>query len=427
MSPTRPRLAPLLALLLLLPARPLAAAIPPAPADSTDEAVIRLDPTDPTYGAWKRLRDFSHDAKREPGPIDLNRWPGKFDWGGIPTFFGQPVALTLEDLTAGHVDVAIFGVPLDMSSGQRGAAFGPQAIRTSEKYLPSGQVVVDPEVSVQVDPFETLRVVDFGDGPVDIYSTERTVPALRRFVRDVVTTGAIPVIVGGDHSVMWPDAAALQDVYGVGNVGVIHFDAHFDGGQYAFGHLIDHGMPVRRLIDTEKLPGRDFVQIGLRGFYPDSATLEWMRRNGMHSHFMAEIDARGLKAVLEDAIREARANAKYLMVSLDIDVLDPAYAPGTGTPEPGGLTTRELLPALRRVCAETNVVAIEVVEVNPLADPGYTTALNANRCLREMLTGVAMRRKGLTRPDYHDPRTTGAVRFPLAPEPSPAPATTNRK
>ena len=389
------------------------AAMPAPPIDTTDTPTIQLDPHDPTFSAWKRLRDFSKDPRREPGPIDLNRWPGKFDWGGIPTFFGLPVAITFEDLKAGHVDVAIFGAPLDFSSGQRGAAFAPQAIRTSEKYLPSGQVVVSPEVSVQVDPFQTLRCVDFGDGPVDIYSTERTVPAMRKFVRDVIATGAMPVIVGGDHSLMWPDASALQDVYGAGNVGVIHFDAHFDGGQYGFGHLIDHGMPVRRLIDTEHFPGKNFVQVGLRGFYPDSETIEWMRGNGMHSHFMAEIDSKGWNTVVDEALREALDGPRYLMVSLDIDVLDPAYAPGTGTPEPGGLTTRELLPVLRRVCAEANVVAIELVEVNPLVDPGYTTALNANRCLREMLTGVAMRRKGITQRNYHDPRMTGQIPFPL--------------
>ena len=119
-----------------------------------------------------------------------------------------------------------------------------------------------------------------------------------------------------------------------------------------------------------------------------------MNENGLRAHYMAEIDRRGFDAVLEDAIAEALDGPEYLFLSLDIDVLDPAFAPGTGTPEPPGLTNRELSPALRRICHETPVVGIEVVEVAPHLDPGYTTTMNARRAIFECLSGLAMRRAG---------------------------------
>jgi agmatinase len=129
---------------------------------------------------------------------------------------------------------------------------------------------------------------------------------------------------------------------------------------------------------------------------------------------MAEIDRKGFEAVLEKAIAEALDGPMHIYLSLDIDVLDPAYAPGTGTPEPGGLTPRELLPAIRRLCHETPVVGFEVVEVAPHLDPGYTTALYARRAILEALTGLAQRKLGLKGPNYLDPVMSGEVPFPEA-------------
>ena len=132
-----------------------------------------------------------------------------------------------------------------------------------------------------------------------------------------------------------------------------------------------------------------------------------MRAHGLRAHFMAEIDRRGFDAVLQQAIAEALDGAEYLFLSLDIDVLDPAFAPGTGTPEPPGLTNRELLPALRRICHETPVVGMDLVEVAPHLDPGYTTTMNARRAIFEALTGIALGRKGLPGPAYLDPAVSG--------------------
>jgi agmatinase len=380
-----------------------------APAKEGAQPVIPLNIEDPTYDLWKRMREDLREG-REPGPIDIQRFYGGTGWNGIPTFFRLPVALTPEDLAAGNVDVAILGGYTDMGGGYRGAAFGPRALRSSHVYQTWGAFTM-PHMHTMIDPFQDLTIVDYGDAPVDHLSTERSMQPIREMVRDIAAVQieggdhVIPIIVGGDHSLMYPDAAGLADVYGKGNVGVIHFDAHYDASKYFFGHLISHGQPVYRLISEGHVPGRNFIQVGLRGYYPDQESFEWMREQGFRYHPMAEIERRGFDAVMDDIIAEANDGPEYIFISFDIDVLDPAYTPGTGTPEPGGLTTREVFPLIRRLCAESNVVGFELVELNPLVDPGYTTALNSNRVIRECLVGIAMRKKGITESHYLSPYT----------------------
>ena len=369
-----------------------------------EEPVIRLDPNDPGLNAWKELRDTSNDPAREPGPIDVQRFAGGMGWQGIPTFFRLPVALTPEDLTAGEVDVAIMGAPLDMGSGMRGAAFGPRQLRASDKYLGWG-TYSDPHMHVMVDPFKELTVVDYGDAPVDMLSTERSVGPIREMVREIAETGAVPFIVGGDHSLEYPNVAGVAAVYGKENVGVIHFDAHYDAGQGTNGHLLSHGQPIGRLVREGIVLGKNYIQVGLRGYWPGEDGFNWMREHEMRYHTMVEIERDGWDAVMARVLEEANDGPEKLYISLDIDVMDPAFTPGTGTPEPGGLLPRELFPLIRRLCAENNLVGFDLVEFNPLVDPGYTTALNANRLLRECLTGIAMRKKGITEKGFLSPLT----------------------
>jgi agmatinase len=372
--------------------------------EQREEAVIRLDPHDPTLNVWKEVRDSANDPARAPGPINIQRFAGGMGWTGIPTFFMLPVALTPEDLKAGKVDVAILGAPLDMGTGMRGAAFGPKTLRASEKYLGWG-TFANPHLHVMVDWTKDLNVVDYGDAPIDLLSTERSMEPIRQMVREIAQTGTIPFIVGGDHSLEYPNVAGIADVYGKQNVGVIHFDAHYDAGQNFLGHLISHGQPIRRLIEEGHVLGKNYIQVGLRGYWPGEDGFTWMREQGFRYHTMAEIERDGWDAVMERVIEEASDGPERLYISLDIDVLDPAFTPGTGTPEPGGLTTRELFPLVRRLCSEKNLVGFDLVELNPLVDPGYTTALNANRLLRECLTGVAMKKKGITEKGFLSPLT----------------------
>ena len=372
---------------------------------------IPMNLDDPTIDVWKTFRDDLGEG-REAGLINVQRYAGGPGFQGMPTFFKLPIALTPEDLEAGNVDVAILGAHTDMGGGFRGAAFGPNTIRSSTyDYLTWG-AMGNPQMTTMMNPMPEMVICDYGDAPIDPISTERSVQAIRKFVGEAVKVknkkgeNVIPIIVGGDHSLMYPNVAALVDEYGAGNVGVIHFDAHYDASKYLYGHLISHAQPVYRLINEGLVPGKNFIQIGLRGYYPGPDSFEWMREQGFRYHTMSEIRKRGWEEVLEDAIKEANDGPKYLYISFDIDVIDPAYTPGTGTPEPGGLANHEAFDIIRRLCAESNVVGFELVEFLPYRDPGYTTALNCNRILREALVGMALRKKGITEKDYRSPLTS---------------------
>ncbi len=359
---------------------------------------------------WRQEYDRSNDPKREPGPIELNRYLiNPVAPGGIPTFMRWPLALTPEDLKAGEVDVAVIGAPLDLATGQRGTAFGPQALRTGDRYLPGGPAAhyILTHTHVMVKPFEVLNCVDYGDAGIDPFDPVASHEEVRKRVREIAETGAVPITLGGDHSLMRPDGQAMADVYGKGTVGLIHFDAHYDAGSNHFGHTITHGTPVRNLIEEGHILGKNFVQVGLRGYAPWEDDMAWMREQGIKSHYMAEVERDGFDKVMNRAINEAMEGTDHLFISFDIDSLDPAYAPGTGTPEPGGFTTREIFPMIRRLCAECNVIGMELVEVGPGWDPGYTTALNGLRIIQEAITGMAMRKLGLTEPHYLDPRSSG--------------------
>jgi arginase family enzyme len=380
-----------------------------APMREGEKAVIPLDTKDPAYNVWQTTREDLMKG-REPGPINIQRFPGGPGWAGIPTFFKLPIALTPEDLKAGNVDVAIIGAYTDMGAGGRGAAWGPMAFRASPSTVGWGKFAMDHMLTL-VNPFEELIMVDYGDAPIDFLSTERTMPAIREFIRQVAAVkrkdgkNVIPIIIGGDHSLMYPDVAGLADVYGKGNVGVIHFDAHYDATKRMFGHLISHGQPVYRLIEEGHVPGKNFIQVGLRGYYPNKESFEWMRKQGFRYHTMAEVEKRGWKDVMEDIISEAKDGPKYLFISFDIDVMDPAYMPATGTPEPNGLTPRETFPLIRRLCAESNVVGFELVELLPYRVSGYETVLNSERIVRECLVGITLRKKGITDKAYLAPLT----------------------
>lgn len=342
---------------------------------------------------------------RAPGPIVVNR-PTEMAWSGIQTFMKLPLCLTPEDLRVGEIDIAVGGAPWEgTATGRTGTQLGPRAIRECD-YL--GGYQGRHHLDVRVSPFEHLKVADYGDAEVFIGNTEGSYESIRSFTSEILDGGAIPIILGGDHGITWPVATAVAERYGYGKVGIVHFDAHADTAPDMKGALAGHGTPMRRLIESGAVPGRNFVQVGLRGYWPEPHVLDWMDEHQMRTHFMAEIRTDGFEKVLERALDEALDQADHLYISLDVDVADPAHAPGTGTPEPGGLTTVEMLRTVRRLAAEVGMVAMDVVEVSPPYDVGNNiTALFAHRCVLEAITGTAMRRIGLTQPDYLDPRAAG--------------------
>jgi len=346
------------------------------------------------FNAWRALRPRSMDPPREAGPVALGRYG---DSGGPPTFGGFPLALSPQDLVAGKVDVAILGAPLNMGSGWRDS--GEQA--TAQLRLLSWPMGSSDQY-VQVNASDVLTVVDYGDVAVDNASTERSMRHVRDIVREIAQTGAVPMVVGGDHSLEYPNVAALADVYGKEKVSVIHFDSHYDAW-WGGPHLISHGYPVYRLINEGHVRAADYIQVGLRSGWTDLEVFQWMRETGMRYHTMAEVERRGWPAVLERIVAEATEEGRKFHISFDIDVLDPAFTPGTGTPVPGGLTMREAITIVRRLCAESNVVGFDLVELHPALDPTYKTTLNSAHIVKACLTGLAMNREGLTDRHYLSP------------------------
>jgi agmatinase len=149
---------------------------------------------------------------------------------------------------------------------------------------------------------------------------------------------------------------------------------------------------MRRLIESGAIPGRNFVQLGLRGYWPPKETLDWMREKQMRWHLMGDMLDRGVERVIAQAIEEALDGPEFIYLSIDIDVLDPGFAPGTGTPEPGGMQPADLLRAIRRIALATNLVAVDVVEVSPPYDHAEITAQNANRCILEAISALAVKK-----------------------------------
>jgi len=323
-------------------------------------------------------------------PFTLSR-PGDAPYAGVMTFGRAPLALTPEQL--GGADVAILGAPCDEGVLNRpGARFGPRAIREAD-YLPPER----PHMLLGVDALSELSVVDYGDAecmPTDLAFSHREI---ERRVGEVLEVGAIPVVLGGDHSIAHPTMTAVARHFGKKNVGVIHFDTHTDTADEAlFGVAMSHGTPMRRVITDGSIDGAHFIQVGIRGFWPGAEVFDWMRSAGMRWHTIYEVMERGISEVIDDVVAAARDFPEHIYLTVDVDVLDPAFAPGTGTPEPGGLTSRELLYAVRNIAQELPIVGMEVVEVSPPYDPTGITALVANRCVCEALSGIALRRSGRT-------------------------------
>jgi agmatinase len=254
-------------------------------------------------------------------------------------------------------------------------------------------------MALRVDALQDVKVVDAGD--VEMYSgdVDASIKSLEEAVYKVAKAGAIPIVLGGDHTIAYPDHHGVARHHGMGKVSMIHFDAHADTGDITFGSLWGHGQPMRRLIESGALRGDRFLQMGLRGYWPEPETLTWMADQNMRSFEMTEVVARGLDECLTEAFEIALTDCDGVFLSVDVDVCDPGHAPGTGTPEPGGLSSRQLLDAVRRICIELPVLGVDVVEVSPPYDHAEITAYLGNRVVLEALAGMAYRKVGHT----HDP------------------------
>ena len=317
----------------------------------------------------------------------LERWrelglPDKPDYAGLLTYAGMPYTQDAAGLTG--VDVAVVGAPTDdLVSDRPGTRFGPRAIRAAS--CPPG-----PHLEARIDAFEELRVVDFGDAAVVPADPATTHAQIELTVGQAVAAGAIPVVLGGDHSITEPNVRAVAARHGP--VGLVHFDTHTDTGAEVFGVEVSHGTPMYRLVRDGHVAGKRYVQIGLRGYWPGEAEFSWQREHGITSFFMHDVRDLGIREVVERTVATVGGGPVFLTV--DVDVLDPSVAPGTGTPEPGGMSSVDLLWACRELAQRLEIVGMDVVEVIPTAvGSADVTALVADRIVREALTGIALARR----------------------------------
>jgi agmatinase len=321
----------------------------------------------------------------------------EFDWSELPyhvewrgSFHKLPWATDEDAIRSAGADVAIVGAPLDDGTSARaGARFGPRAIREAPYHWGNADAW---SIQLEVEPFTSLVVVDAGDAPVVPSRLARGHRVIHEKVLRVARTGAIPIVLGGDHSITYPSAAAVARNAHPRSVGIVHFDAHADTGREVWGSLLSHGTPMRRLLEEGWVEGKNFVQLGLRGYWPEKQTFAWMRERGFRWHTMVEIEERGADAVVADAIAEALDGPDLVYLSIDVDVVDPGMAPGTGTPEPGGMLARELLRATRQIVSRVELAGMDVVEVSPPYDQSEVTSMLAHRLVLEAISALARER-----------------------------------
>ncbi|RQZ58759.1 agmatinase [Burkholderia sp. Bp9004] len=309
-------------------------------------------------------------------PMGGNEMPR---FGGIATMMRLPQTDTTDGL-----DVCFVGVPLDLGTSNRsGSRFGPRQIRTES-------VLLRPyNMATRAAPFDSLQVADIGDVATNPYDLKDSVRRIEEAYDEIVANGCRPITLGGDHTIAWPILRALHKKYG--KVAVVHVDAHADVNDTMFGEKIAHGTPFRRAVEDGLLQCDKVTQIGLRGTGYHADDFDWCRQQGF-TVVQAEACWNTSLAPLMTQVRE-RIGDTPVYLSFDIDGLDPSFAPGTGTPEIGGLSVQQGLEIIRGMKG-LNIVGADLVEVSPPYDPTGTTALVGANLAFEMLCvmpGVACR------------------------------------
>ncbi len=353
-----------------------------APLNLTSEEFGEPLPTPPL------LRDF----EREPGPFGVHRY--LFPESGVPTFGGADVAIWPEDLVAGNVDVAIIGVPSNAGSGRRDSGNGPNEMRGLN-------TIAMPDMQSLLKPLETLSVVDYGDFAVDRMSTERSIGHVAARVAETAETDAIPMLVGGDTSMLYPGVSGVARIHGAGSFGLLHFSAHPDVERND-DHTVSDRQALFLLLDEGVVEGGETIQVGLRGPAVDADTLQWLRDNNVRYHTMAEFRQRGSEAVMQRVLREVERGPEAYFVSIDVSVIDPVEMIAAGRATHNGLGLDELNRTVRHVCAAKEIVGFEITDLAPMLDFSRLSVMHANAVLNACLAGIAVRKAGLD-PDYVHP------------------------
>ncbi len=300
------------------------------------------------------------------------------DSGLVPRFAGPSTFMRLPAARPDEVDVALVGVPFDGGTTNRtGARHGPREIRNQSSLVRRVHHVTG------VSPYDLVRVGDCGDAPVNPLDLDESLASIEAFFSDLRAAGATPLTAGGDHLISLP---VLRSLAKEKPVGLIHFDAHSDTYDSFFGKRYNHGTPFRRAVEEGLLDPKRMIQIGIRGAISDAANYDFAKDAGIRIVFVEEFADRGPKEVMAEA--KALVGGAPTYVSFDIDALDPSFAPGTGTPEIGGLTTREAQRMIR-LLSGLDIVGADLVEVSPPLDPTGVTALTGATLLFELLCVLA--------------------------------------
>ncbi len=302
-----------------------------------------------------------------PQPLDGNEMPR---FGGLATFMRLPGRSEPADL-----DVAVVGVPLDIGTSNRpGARYGPRSIRAES-------VLIRPyNMATRAAPFDSLRIDDCGDVAVNAFSLADSVTRIEAHYDMLLAGDVVTATMGGDHTIVLPILRAMARRFGP--VGLVHVDAHTDINDSMFGEQIAHGTPFRRAVEEGLLDCGRVVQIGVRGTGYTADDFDWSRDQGFRVVQVEECWHRALGPLMDEVRDRIEGGPVYL--SFDIDGLDPAFAPGTGTPEIGGLTAVQGLEIIRG-CRGLDLVGVDLVEVSPAYDTSGNTALVAANLLYEML------------------------------------------
>ncbi|HUS96982.1 MAG TPA: agmatinase [Hyphomicrobiaceae bacterium] len=294
----------------------------------------------------------------------------------MPRFGGPATMMRLPSQdTAEGLDACFVGIPMDIGTSNRsGTRFGPREIRTES-------CMIRPyNMATRAAPFESLQVADIGDVAINTFSMTETLRIIEETYDAILSQGCIPLTIGGDHTLPLPILRAMKKVHGP--VGLIHVDAHADVNEHMFGEKIAHGTTFRRAIEEELIDPAHMVQIGLRGSGYTAEDFDWVRGLGGRVVQAEECWHRSLTPLMEEVCEQVGNGPTYL--TFDIDALDPAYAPGTGTPEIGGLSTIQGIEIIRG-CRGLNLVGCDLVEVSPPYDTTGNTSITAANLLFEML------------------------------------------
>ena len=302
-----------------------------------------------------------------PQPLGGNEMPR---FGGITTFMRLPGRTALADL-----DVAVVGVPFDLGTSNRpGARYGPRGIREES-------VLLRPyNMATRAAPFDSLRIDDTGDVATNPYNLADSIGRIEAHFDELLDNDLVTVAMGGDHTIALPILRAMRKKHGP--VGMVHVDAHTDINDTMFGEKIAHGTPFRRAVEEDLLDPQRVVQIGMRGTGYAADDFDWSREQGFRVVQIEECWNRSLEPLMAEVREKVDGGPVYL--SFDIDGLDPAFAPGTGTPEVAGLTVPQALEIIRG-CRGLSLVGCDLVEIAPVYDPTGATSLTGANLLYEML------------------------------------------